>query len=197
MAFGLVKSAALAAGLVAAVSVPGLARDLSVHVLNVVLPDGQVEQLAYRGAVPPHVVVVPMGFAASPFAAFDRMSAMMDRQMDAMMRQAALLSGMTPALLTGMPAGGNGATYVASFSSDGACTRSTQITYSPGMARPQEVTNVSGACAAGPMQRAPEMIRGPAGPSHQAAPLTTLARDDENSAEPVLRDGVWREYVDK
>jgi hypothetical protein len=204
MASGLVKSAAVAAGIALAACVPALARDAAVHVLNVVLPDGQVEQVRYRGAVPPHLVVVPVeqavpvGFAASPFAALERVSALMDRQMDAMMQQAAALSRVTPALLTGgLPAGVSGSTYVATFSSDGACTRSTQITYAPGMARPQEVSQVTGSCAAGPMTQGPALMRAPVAPAGRAAPLTTLARDDQGGAKPVLRDALWRVDADQ
>jgi hypothetical protein len=183
VAFHLGKSASLAAGIALAALGPAMARDASVHVLNVVLPDGQVEQVSYRGASPPHFVVVPVedavpvGIADSPFAEFERMSAMMDRQMGAMMQQAAALSRVTPALLAQMPSGASGTTYVVPFSSDGARMRSTQITCAPGMARPQEVSNVSGECAAGPVRH--------------AAPLTTLARANE-TAHAELQDAVWR-----
>jgi len=160
-----------------------------VHVLNVVLPNGQVEQVSYRGAEPPRFVLVPVGFAASPFAELDRMSAMMDRQMAAIMQQAAALSRVTPALLTGTPAGASGTTYIATFSSDGACTQSTRITYAPGMAKPQEISNMSGDCGAAPGEQAPELTRLPAG---RSAPLTTLARADETTAQPELQEAVWR-----
>ena len=196
MASGFVQSAALAAALVTGVtlaaSVPAQARDTSVHVLNVVLPDGHVAQVSYRGAMPPHVVVVPVAAAAAPFAEFDRLSAMMDRQVDAMMQQAAALSRGTPALLAGMPAGASGTTYMATYSSDGACTRSTQITYAPGMARPQEISNVTGDCGAAPSGNAPTMIRVPASPTRRSKPLTTLARADQSAAEPTLQEAVWR-----
>jgi hypothetical protein len=191
MVSGLFKSAVFAAGV--ALAVPAIAHDAAMHVVNLVLPDGQIEQVSYHGDVPPRFVAVPVGFAASPFADFERMSAMMDRQMDAMMQQAAALSRLTPAMLTGMQVGAPGTTFVATFSSDGTCTRSTQITYAPGMARPQQVSNVSGDCVAGQRQRAPEVISTPTVKSRHTAPLTTLARADGTPAQAILRDAVWRQ----
>jgi hypothetical protein len=190
MVSGLLKSAVFAAGV--ALAVPAIAHDAAMHVVNLVLPDGQIEQVSYRGDVPPRFVAVPVGFAASPFADFERMSAMMDRQIDAMMQQAAALSRLTP-MLTGMQVGAPGTTFVATFSSNGTCTRSTQITFAPGMAQPQEVSSVSGDCVAGQRQRSPQVISTATVKSRHTAPLTTLARADGTPAQAILRDAVWRQ----
>src|SRR4051812_33127031 len=73
------------------------ARD--VHVLRVAMPDGSVQQVRYTGDVAPTLVFVPVRRIAAapaaiddmlaPLAGFDRMFAEMDREIDAMLRQAA------------------------------------------------------------------------------------------------------------
>src|SRR3982751_6783022 len=73
------------------------------HNMNVHLPDGAVAHVRYSGDVAPVVTVdnVPApgwldpagaltGFDPAPFAALDRIAAEMDRQADAMLRQARL-----------------------------------------------------------------------------------------------------------
>ena len=60
------------------------------HMMNVTTPDGSTIQVAYAGDVAPRVAVVPAS-AADPFVGMDRISAMMDAQMQAMMRQAAAM----------------------------------------------------------------------------------------------------------
>src|SRR5688500_371057 len=77
----------------------------AVKVLKVALPDGRIGLVRYRGEVPPLrlaqdrrvLVLVPVRPVADPFAAFDAMFADMDRQMDAMLRQAASLAARAPA----------------------------------------------------------------------------------------------------
>lgn len=68
------------------------------HTMQVDAPDGRVVQVQYTGDVAPHVQFVPadeetpagMPMMADPFAQLQRMSAMMDAQMQAMMQRAAL-----------------------------------------------------------------------------------------------------------
>ena len=90
------------------------------RVLNVVLPDGGIEQIVYSGDVAPQIVlspampgdVAPIAMAQpNPFAALQQISAEMDRQMSAMMN--AMASGgmadpgaLMPAALGQMPSGG-------------------------------------------------------------------------------------------
>jgi len=69
------------------------------HTMNVDAPDGSVVRVQYTGDVAPRVQVVPadtmlpadMPAMGDPFAYMDRISAMMDAQMNAMVQQAALM----------------------------------------------------------------------------------------------------------
>ncbi len=60
------------------------------HSMLVRFSDGTVEQITDAGAVAPRLVYRPQ--IMSPFAALDRIAAMMDAQMADMMREAATLS---------------------------------------------------------------------------------------------------------
>src|SRR5579872_5326622 len=68
----------------------------SSHVMNVPLPDGSVAHVEYVGNVAPKVTIEPAvapdadddWAPATSFARFDRMIAEMNRQAEAMMRQA-------------------------------------------------------------------------------------------------------------
>src|SRR4051794_37511136 len=76
----------------------------NMHVMSVQLPDGSIEQVHYRGDVAPKIVMVPAAAVSpvslfesafgpdSPFALMDRISAQMEAQTSAMMRQAATLA---------------------------------------------------------------------------------------------------------
>jgi hypothetical protein len=84
-----------------------MAADRDFHLVNVVLPDGSIQQLRYSGKVAPTLIVVPGRGAFAPLAfrdvgmfrslaMFDRIAAEMDRRVDAMLRQAAALSAQAP-----------------------------------------------------------------------------------------------------
>jgi hypothetical protein len=136
------------------------------HVMNVPLPDGSVERIEYSGNVQPKVTFEPAAampdavepFALPSFAGFDRMIEKMNRQTQAMMRQAqeiARQSGAAP----GTPyvaSYGNGpagvtSTTVVSFSNGGrTCTRTTE-SVSQGPGKPPKVTSkVNGDCSSAP-----------------------------------------------
>ena len=145
----------LGAGVLAAIAGTALAADRA-HVLRVAMPDGSIAQIRYVGDVPPNVVVAPAALveAESPFALFDRIAVEMDREADAMLRQAAAMRQAAPmmgdrldrAALANMPAGA--VSYsVASFSSGagGTCSRSVQVT-SLGSGPAQVVERSAGDC---------------------------------------------------
>lgn len=74
----------------------GLALAQPLHSMMVRLPDGGLAQIQYSGNVPPRVAFVPESPAAeydhlaSPFAMLDRISAQIDRDMDALISDVAM-----------------------------------------------------------------------------------------------------------
>jgi hypothetical protein len=137
------------------------------HVMNVPLPDGSVARVEYVGAVAPKVSVVPapMTAAGSPwampvmpsFANFDRMIAEMNRQSQAIVRQAQEMARQPAgaaapyvASYGNLPAGETSTTVV-SFSNNGkSCTRTTQVvSQGPGKA-PKVTSSATGECDATP-----------------------------------------------
>lgn len=147
---------------------PTLARELGTHTVTVRVPGGGLETIEYSGKVAPKVsfqAIPVMSPVESPFVAFapdgfpsfaalDRISAVMDRQMDLMMHRAQMLAAMPQnepfysAVLNGMPRGATTFSMVSETSSNGVCTRVTRITQSPGEAKPQMVSQTSGNCGA-------------------------------------------------
>jgi hypothetical protein len=182
-------AAILAVGVVA----PAMAGDGRVHVLTLQLPGGGVEQIEYTGDVPPRVVVMPTsGMVAvpmmdvDPFATLKRISAMMDQQAAAMLREVEDLQGD---MLSGLPRGASGYSFVSTMSGNGACMRSVRITYSGGNAQPQMVSSSSGDCGSDHRQQAPSDVTVPApvGPP-RAAPGTVevKAKDRETVRQVAL-----------
>ena len=136
-----------------------------VHVLNVALPGGGVEQIRYTGDVAPHVVfrdvAAPVAAASfldtafgpdSPFAMMDRISAEMDRQMAGMMQQAAMMQRMTPqqlqqAALAGAPAGATSSfTMISTSGGNGTCSESVRMVSLGDGKAPQVTRTSSGDC---------------------------------------------------
>ncbi|MEO6215039.1 MAG: hypothetical protein ABIO86_03325 [Sphingomonas sp.] len=135
-----------------------------VHVLNIALPDGTIQQIRYRGETPPAVVFTPVHramlpvalgdpFAMAPFAEFDRIAAAMDRQMDDMLRQVSTMAAqpigpdgkIDQAAFAKMPAGSVHYSFVSS--SSGTCSRSVQVTSFGANQQPIVVSQSSGNCA--------------------------------------------------
>jgi hypothetical protein len=139
------------------------------HVMNVPLPDGSTARIEYVGNVAPKVTVAPapmsVGFPA--FGMFDRSMADMQRQIDAMMRQANEMAthpavgvpGMNVVAYGNAPAGAQSVTVVSTSNGAKACTRTTEVTSQGPGKPPKVVTNVSGDCgpaaAPAPMQAKP------------------------------------------
>ena len=136
------------------------------HVLNVALPDGTIQQIRYSGDTPPAVVFTPVRqatvpiafgdpFAMAPFAEFDRIAAAMDRQMDAMLRQASTMTAqpvgpdgkIDQATFAKLPAGTVHYSFVSSSSGNGTCSRSVQVTSFGPNQQPKIVSQSSGNCA--------------------------------------------------
>ena len=92
------------------------------HVMLVQLPNGAIEQIRYSGDVPPRIVLAPDAASfESPFAALEQMTALMNRQAEAMLRSARAMA-MQPMPMTEAAFG-----HVSPGS--GVCMRSVQITY--------------------------------------------------------------------
>ncbi len=158
------------------------------HVLLVRLPDGSVERIRYTGDVAPRVVLVPAaasadpfaamsGGAGSPFAMMDRISAELDRQASAMMRQAATLAARAPSpavdgaamrMVSGgaMPAGTTSYSIVSTTMNGKTCTRSSRLIAGTAGAKPRLVSQSSGECGGTAAPAAPAG----AAPARMAAP---------------------------
>ena len=153
------------------------------HTMNVHLPDGAVAHVRYSGDVAPNVTIdAPRtpgwfdpagafaGFDPAPFAAFDRIAAELDRQADAMLREArfgapgAAANVGGPSLLAagGLPAGAAGYSFVSETTSNGSCTRSVEVTRPAPGAKPNIVTHQNGDCGAGPAAAKPDLPAAPA-----------------------------------
>ncbi|MCI4678703.1 hypothetical protein K9U39_07635 [Rhodoblastus acidophilus] len=141
----------------------GLALAQSMHVMTVPLPDGGLARIEYSGNIPPRVAFAPepVAFGYAPpdaaFAAFDRISAQMDRDM--ILRLDALMSDMAmPAPivapdrminvgLDNLPPGAMQYSYVSTMGDNGGyCMRSMEMVQDAPGARPHVVTHMSGDC---------------------------------------------------
>jgi hypothetical protein len=184
----LVGSAAI---LAVGVVTPAMAEDGHLHVLTLQMPGGGVEQIEYTGDVAPRVVLMPASrmvavpmMDVDPFATLNRISAMMDQQAVAMLRE---VEGLQGGILPGLPRGASGYSFVSTMSGTGVCTRSVQITYNGGNAPPRMVSSSSGDCGSDHHQQAPSEVTvpAPAGPpSHSLGTVEVKAKDRE-TVRPV------------
>ena len=137
-----------------------------VHTVNVVLPDGAVARVTYRGNVAPRVALVPTAFG-NPFAV-DPMFVAMERQRVAMLRQMAALrqtalrqgamiqtgaAGTAGVVRTGGPSAGPAGTsfhysFVSTTSGPHGCTRTVEWRSDGSGKEPQVVHAASGDCDA-------------------------------------------------
>jgi hypothetical protein len=197
---------ALLAGAAAIFGLAGvaLAQNPKTHLMTVQLPGGGTAQIRYVGDVPPQVIVssrpavvgdfLPIASvfgSDSPFAMLDRVSAAMDREAAALFRRAEALAaqplaasgGLTEAALRTLPPGTRGFSYVSTMSSNGACTRSTEIT-STGNGAPRVVTHSSGNCGPGSNTgtnagwSSPGVIRAPVTPAPRNQPDVLWTKND-------------------
>ncbi len=166
------------------------------HTLLVQLPDGAVEQIQYAGDIPPQVVlgpapvVAPMAAVAMDpfFPDFARLTALMDQQEAAMMRLAASAAAYPAAAFANLPAGTT--TYVATFSTDGACIKRTEITYAGNGAAPRLVSDTEGDCGPGHVTAPAQRVRHP---HIYTAPNQARLIQARATAPALLRDAVWRQ----
>jgi hypothetical protein len=151
--------------LLAGVASVALAGTVAAHTLTVQLPDGTTEQINYAGDVAPQISFIPAGAAVtpdwfgpdSPFAVMQQISAAMDREAAAMMRnmQALALQPMPgpgqpiQVDLSNLPPGTESYSFVSTMSPGSFCSQSTEIiAKGPGL-KPQVITHRSGNCAPG------------------------------------------------
>jgi hypothetical protein len=182
---------ALLAGAAAIFGLSGmaLAQTPNTHLMTVQLPGGGTAQIRYVGDVPPQVIVSSgpsMVGPASPFAMLDRISAAMDGEAAALFRRAEALAsgGLTEAAMRNLSPGTRGFSYVSTMSSNGACTRSTEITSTGNGSPPRVVTHSSGNCGPEPNTGtsagwgAPGAVRMPATPAPKNRPDVLWTKND-------------------
>ncbi len=166
-----VHLALLAGATAIAVTGAAIATNRDDHVLKLAMPDGSVASIEYHGKIPPKVIVAPGhpaamplafdGFDAfdpAPFGMFDRIAAQIDRQADAMLRQAAALQPLSApvggkldlAAYGKLPAGTVSYSYVSTSSGRGVCSQSVRVTSLGPDRAPKVVSTRSGSCAASP-----------------------------------------------
>jgi len=154
--------------LLAGVASVALAGTVAAHTLTLHLPDGTTEQINYAGDVAPQVSFTPAqaapadwGFGPnSPFALMQRISAQMDREADAMMRQMQAiaaqplagpgqLAGGQPIQvdMTNLPPGTQSYSFVSTLSPSGVCSQSTEIIARGHGEKPEVITHRSGNCS--------------------------------------------------
>jgi len=146
------------------------------HEMTVQLPGGGAAHIRYTGDVAPKVTLVSgsalrvsdFGFwnVAYPFAEFDRISATMDRQINAMLAQAqamqrvAISDGLNEAVLKDVPPGTSSYSMVTTIGGNGFCSRSVQITSSQNGGKPKVVEHSSGDCGSPSGGPAPAVTSG-------------------------------------
>lgn len=147
------------------------AASAKLHTMKIDAPDGSVVHVQYTGDVAPRVEILPADSVvemdadpvalqmADPFIQMERISAMMDAQMHAMMQRAALLqqhavatggdaSGAPGLTVVGdMPAGMHVTYYSSTTNADG-CTRTVTYSSNGSGAAPKVVQAASDACEA-------------------------------------------------
>ncbi len=154
------------------------ARFVKTHTISVRLPDGGEARVFYAGNIPPGITVEPDAgtLAASwrpepvaaelPFGEMDRVAAEMNREADALFREAA-----TPIPITPPAPGRQGYSFVSTLSGAGVCSRSVEIIADGHGDRPRVLTRTTGDCGVSPRppQKAPEPTPEPAKPAVVAA----------------------------
>jgi len=157
------RTAFLTGATALAVAGAALAASRDMHVMNVGLPDGSVARIEYAGDSAPKVVVAPTpaiapvgslgAFDMTPFAAFDRIVASMNRDMDTMIHE--ISAGPVPpsrdgmidfAALSKMSPGTVHYQFVSSSDGSTTCSRSVEVTYLGSDQKTRVVSNSSGDC---------------------------------------------------
>lgn len=163
---------AVAGTAIAATSRTAPNNSANTHVVNVALPDGSTARVEYVGSIAPKVTIEPrpMGefgwapMAMPSFAGFDRMIDEMNRESEAMMRQAQQIERQPPGAATryiasygNMPADATTSTTIVSYSNGGrTCTRTTEMVSAGAGKAPKVTSSVTGDCGgAAPSAPAP------------------------------------------
>jgi hypothetical protein len=168
----------------------------AMHTMTVTMPGGDTATISYSGNVAPKVRIgsapemAAFRGAPSPFAALERISAEMDRQMWQLERQADLMAmplwntnPLFNATLQGVPAGSS-AYSVMAVSGGSFCMRSMQVT-SGAHGKPHIVSRTVGNCAAAGQ---PGLVSAPATPAPQSRnPLIAAADRTDGNAAPHFR----------
>jgi len=159
----LAGAAALAVAGTALAATSRTAPNSNTHVMTVALPDGSAARVEYVGSVAPRVTIEPraMGeFGWAPmafpsFAGFGRMIDEMNRESEAMMRQAQQIAHQPPGAATryiasygNMPAGSTSTTIVSYSNGGRTCTRTTEIQSAGTGNSPKVTSSVTGDCGA-------------------------------------------------
>jgi len=194
---------AAAAATVFAVT-PAVAGDRQDHILAIPLPGGGVEEIHYTGDVAPQIVLVPTSvpsvawagapsFAPDPlFSMIERISAAFDQQAADMLRQVREMPAVTAASLQ---PGETGYSMVSTFSSDGVCTQTTQITYMGNGIKPRTVSSTSGKCGPGHDANLPANLHFTPPNAGEHAPPKTL-EVKATGAKPysgLLHEAYWQQ----
>lgn len=174
---------------------PATGREPATHEMTIQLPNGGSETIVYTGDVAPKVTFVQEPFAVAwpgpatfgfgpSFAAFDRIAADINRQMDSFWRQAQTMANwsgsgdLSQASLQKLAPGSSAYSVVSQSFGDKVCTRMTQITSSPNGGEPKVVSRTSGNCDASPtgagISASPTGARTIA--DHHAIPATPVSR---------------------
>jgi len=159
-AFLLVGAAVLGLG---ALALPAAGKDPAVHEMTIELPGGGTETIRYTGDIAPKVSFVqapfdiawpaPIAFGFAPsFVALDRVAADMERQVDAIWRQAHAVaswpadSGPSQAAFDRFGPGTSSYTLVSESFGNNVCTQMTEVTTPPNGGKPKVVSRTSGNC---------------------------------------------------
>jgi hypothetical protein len=143
----------LPAALVAAIGAAAYAERPAVHIAEYRLPDGGVARVRYTGDVPPRLVMVPAA-EASPFAMVDRIAAMMDAEMEAMMAPVAA-GGADAVALAAQPAGAHWTSVSRTVSGSKVCTTEVSMVSAGEGKAPRVTRRTAGDCAAAPASLTP------------------------------------------
>nr|WP_294553837.1 hypothetical protein [uncultured Rhodopila sp.] len=172
---------------VAALGLAGIAgladaQTSNTHVMTVQLPNGAIEQIRYSGDVPPQIVLAPSAATfESPFAALEQMTAMMNRQAEAMLRSARAMA-MQP-----MPVPMTEAAFGQAAPGPGVCMRSVQITYTGNGGPPHVVSRTAGDCGSSGGSAVPAELPAPVAPVVPAHPRTIEVKAGSPDQRPVNR----------
>ena len=187
-----VRTAMIAAVGTLALAGAALAASDKPRMMLVALPDGSVQHIQYQGDEAPQIVllrdptpgIIPTAFSAdSPFADIERISAAMEANAEAMMRQAATMQAQMPTIAdgkgivmtnaAGQPVGVMHYSYVSSTTTADGCTQTVQYSSDGSSSQPKLIRTSAGSC--GTAKAAPAVTPTSAAPAAKPAPKITPA----------------------